>query len=179
MSEISSIRPLTFEDLPTVLVWRNHPNIRRHMLTQHEIRLDEHQNWFAKVCQDATRRLMIVEEANIPIGYIQMSNVGDGEVSNWGFYVSPNAPKGSGRKLGIAALNYAFNHLCVHKVWGQVLESNEGSIALHKYLGFTQEGILREQSRINGQYLNLICFGLLKNEWLPERLFKELKNARN
>ena len=35
-----------------VLAWRNHPAVRGFMLTQHEISLDEHRQWFARVKLD-------------------------------------------------------------------------------------------------------------------------------
>lgn len=165
MSELCTIRPLTIEDLPLVLSWRNHPNVRQFMITQHEITLGEHSQWFAKCSQDPSRRLLMVEELGIPIGYVQFSGVVTGGVADWGFYARPDAPKGTGRKLGATALNHAFNALQLHKVCGQALAFNNGSIAFHERLGFVKEGVLRDQHRIDGTYHDLICFGLLKHEW--------------
>ncbi|WP_417282744.1 UDP-4-amino-4,6-dideoxy-N-acetyl-beta-L-altrosamine N-acetyltransferase [Comamonas sp.] len=153
------------KDLKLVLQWRNHIDIRRFMLTQHEIGLEEHTKWFEKVSTDPTRKLMIVEEGSEPLGFVQFSNVGVDGVSDWGFYVRPNAPKGSGRKLGTAALNHAFKVWKLHKVCGQAIAENLASIAFHQRLGFVQEGILREQSNISGKHSDLVCFGLLINEW--------------
>lgn len=165
MSETCLIRTLEPSDLSLVLSWRNHPQIRRYMFTQHEISLDEHKNWFAKASQVASRRLLIVEDEHIPIGYVQFSNVVEGGVADWGFYASPEAPKGTGRKLGTTALNHAFRQLHLHKVCGQAIAFNSSSIAFHQRLGFKQEGELRDQCRIEGTYHSLICFGLLQHEW--------------
>jgi hypothetical protein len=33
-------------DLETLLRWRNHPDVRKCMLSQHEITLAEHRAWF-------------------------------------------------------------------------------------------------------------------------------------
>lgn len=168
MSELYRVRPMIVDDLPMVLAWRNHWDVRRFMFTQHEIGLDEHRDWFSQACNDETRRLMIVVDGAVPIGYVQFDNVADGGVSNWGFYAGPNAKKGTGKRLGSAALNYAFRELNLHKVCGQAVDFNKASIALHDRLGFTQEGILRDQQRIHGLYYSLVCFGLLKNEWKTE-----------
>lgn len=148
-----------------VLAWRNHPDIRAFMLTQHEINLEEHYSWFRKASLDSTRRLLIVEERDEPLGYVQFSGVVEGGVADWGFYARPQALKGAGRKLGAAALNFAFGALNIHKVCGQAIADNEASIALHRRLGFVEEGVLRDQQRVNGSYHSLICFGLLKHEW--------------
>ena len=177
MFERCAIRFLVHEDLPMVLAWRNHPNVRRFMLTQHEITLEEHRNWFAKVSQDVTHRLLIIEEAQLPIGYVHLSNITLGNAADWGFYTRPDSPKGNGRKLGFTALNYAFSELGLHKLCGYAIECNQASIVLHKRLGFKQEGILRAQQYINGTYHSLVCFGLLAQEWQPEKLIQEYTNA--
>lgn len=164
-TESSCIRPMGAGDLEAVLAWRNHPEVRRYMLTQHEISLDEHRQWFAVAEKDATRRLLIVEEAELPLGLVHFRGVDRGSIAEWGFYAAIGATKGAGTKLGTAALNFAFHTLELHKVCGQVLDFNEASRRFHLKLGFRQEGILRDQCLIGKTYHDLICFGLLRHEW--------------
>ena len=152
-------------DLPMVLAWRNHPDVRRFMFSQHEISLQEHSQWFSQVVKDPTRQLLIAEEQSEPIGYVQFSQVAPYSVADWGFYVKPDAPKGTGLKLGNAALTHAFGSLRLHKVCGQAIASNQASIRVHERLGFKREAERRDQKRINDQYHTLICFGLLADEW--------------
>lgn len=160
-----NIRVVTNNDLPMLLNWRNHHSIRSFMFTQHEISLKEHNQWFATASQDKTRRLMIVEELQIPIGYVQFSEVVAGGISHWGFNARPDAPKGSGKKMGLTALSYAFDELKLSKVCGKAIATNEASIGLHQKLGFQQEGLLREHQYIGDTYHSLICFGLLAQNW--------------
>ena len=161
-----TIRAMEGKDLTSVLTWRNHPDVRRHMITQHEISLEEHEAWFARASQDGNRSLLIVEQGREPIGFMNFDQAIPGAVSNWGFYVVPGAPKGTGRKLAKAALQYAFEEIRVHKVCGQALALNEASIRFHVALGFKMEGVLRSQQRIGNQYHDLVCFGLLGSEWV-------------
>ncbi len=156
-----------------VLAWRNHPDVRRFMFTQQEIGLEEHRNWFAKTSLDISRCLLIVEEVNQAIGYVQFSQVSDGGIADWGFYTRPDAPKGTGRKLGVMALNHAFGPLKLHKVCGKVIGINQVSIAFHQRLGFVLEGVLRDQQRVEAAYYGLHCFGMLATEWQPEKVIKE------
>lgn len=160
------LRTMVAEDLERVLAWRNHPDIRRYMYTQHEIGLDEHRRWFEKASLDPSRRLLIFELKGIPCGYVQFSGVASGGIADWGFYVSPEAEKGTGRALGNAALNHAFRELTLHKVCGQALDYNERSIAFHLALGFAREGVLRDQHFDGERYHDVFCFGLLRDEWL-------------
>lgn len=156
---------MALTDLENVLVWRNHPNIRQYMLTRHEISPDEHRAWFERASHDPTRRLLIVEEDGHPLGFVHFANVAPGGIADWGFYAVPEAPKGTGRKLGSHALDFAFRGLDLHKVCGQALAFNDASIGFHRALGFQQEGVLRDQVRIDGAYHDLIHFGLLVHEW--------------
>jgi UDP-4-amino-4,6-dideoxy-N-acetyl-beta-L-altrosamine N-acetyltransferase len=165
MTEKLLIRSMAEEDLTMVLAWRNHPEVRRFMFTQHEISLAEHTEWFMRVVQDNTRRLLIVQEQSSPIGYVQFSNVERGGVADWGFYARPDAPKGTGRKLGTLALDHAFGQMELHKVCGQAIVTNYASIRFHERLGFKREAVLRDQKRVNDRYQTLICFGLLVHEW--------------
>lgn len=164
-TENCRIRHASAADLEAMLSWRNHPNVRAYMLTQHEILIDEHRRWFERCSRDPSRHLMIVEENRNPLGFVGFSGAGAGAVATWGFYVAPEAAKGAGTKLGFIGLEFAFSELRVHKVCGQSLAFNEPSIRMHQKFGFRQEGLLREQHKINENYHDIICFGLLSEQW--------------
>ena len=81
-----TLRPLKEDDLATVLSWRNHPDIRRYMLTQHEISLIEHSQWFAAASNDVAKHLLVFELEGNPSGFVHFSLVTSGLVADWGFY---------------------------------------------------------------------------------------------
>lgn len=161
----SQIRPMVHADLLRVLAWRNHPDVRHSMYTQHEITLDEHQRWFERNLLDPKKHLLIFEQNQQSLGFVNFSETASGGIADWGFYTAPEAPKGSGRQLGRASLDHAFTKLKLHKVCGQVLAYNQGSIQFHRSLGFQQEGILRDQHFDGERYHDVICFGTLCHEW--------------
>ena len=160
MTGLCQIRAMTEADLPQVLAWRNHPDIRRFMLTQHEISLREHRRWYAQAHGDATRRLLIVEHADQALGFVQFNGVAPGGSADWGFYATPDAARGSGQKLGRTALAYAFQTLQLQKVCGQALAFNQASIRFHLGLGFVQEQRLPAQHRSGQTPHDLLIFGL-------------------
>jgi UDP-4-amino-4,6-dideoxy-N-acetyl-beta-L-altrosamine N-acetyltransferase len=135
------------------------------MYSQHDISLAEHTQWFQKSSGDPERYLLMFESDVTPLGFISLHCKAPGRIANWGFYVAPDAPKGTGRSLGIAALRYSFADLMLHKVCGEALAYNERSIRFHQALGFSQEGVLRQQHFDGHNYHDVVCFGLLVNEW--------------
>lgn len=160
------LRPMNEEDLALVLSWRNHPGVRRYMLSQHEIVPEEHRLWFERSIQDPVRHLLIYEQEGLPLGFANLciTDLLAGLVQ-WGFYVSPEAPKGTGTFLGKAVTRHVFRELGLHKLCGHVLKFNVSSARFHLRLGFQQEGVLREHYFDGTDYHDLVCFGLLKDEW--------------
>jgi UDP-4-amino-4,6-dideoxy-N-acetyl-beta-L-altrosamine N-acetyltransferase len=156
-------------DLEMVLAWRNHPEVRRYMYTQHEIALDEHRRWFEHCAGNPSKHLLVFELAGLASGFVSFTQIEGGKIADWGFYTMPDAPRGCGRLLGQAALQHAFSALGLHKVCGQALAYNERSIGFHRRLGFEQEGILRDQHFDGELYHSVVCFGLLESEWQARR----------
>ncbi len=163
------LRAMSTDDLELVRQWRNHPTVRRFMYTRHEIPTDEHRRWFSRCQEQPGQHLLIFERGGLPLGVINFSPTRFDGVLNWGFYASPDAPRGTGRALGQAAMEHAFQKLGQHKVCGEAIASNERSIRLHESLGFIQEGLLREHYFDGTRHHSVLCFGLLGHDWMPAR----------
>lgn len=166
MSNVTTVlRDMSVQDLERVLQWRNHDSVRRFMYTQHCITMEEHRRWFERCAEDPKRHLLIFEEAGIPLGFVNITHDENEAIADWGFYTSPTAKRGTGTNLGRKALRYAFETMELHKLCGQALDFNKGSIRFHEKLGFIREGVLREQHFDGTEYHDIVCFGLLKHEW--------------
>ena len=133
------IRAMTTGGLEMVLQWRNHPDVRRYMYTQHEISLDEYRRWFESRQCNAARHLLIFEQLGVPLGFVSITEGTPGRIADWGGYLAPEAPRGTERSLGQAALKFAFVSLRPHKVCGQALGFNERSIRFHHALGLSKK----------------------------------------
>ncbi len=174
-----NLRPMTVADLDSVLKLRNHSEIRRYMLTRHEISHEEHSSWFARASQDEALDLLVFELGQLCCGFVQFKKTSYPGVMDWGFYAAPDAPKGTGKKLGLAALSYAFKKSNLHKICGQALHWNQPSIEFHKSLGFSHEGTLRDQHFDGTAYHDLICFGILRREWLTRESLTGIADDHN
>lgn len=160
--EKSSIRKMTIDDLLMVLAWRNHPSIRINMFSDNKISKDEHIEWFAKTNLNLLQSLWIVLNNAEPIGFVQFKKTHDELSADWGFYVSPDAKKGSGKILGPLALDMAFGVLNISHVFGEALKFNKASIGFHRHLGFIQE---------SSSYTNkdILKFVLSKEDWISNK----------
>ena len=142
------LRDIKVSDYPSLMQWRNDPRVRNYMYTQHIITATEHQSWINKITADDNYHPLILEYNKDPLGFVNIHQIAQGGIADWGFYTSPDAPKGTGSKLGKQALDF-----------------NEASRTFHQRLGFKKEGVL-EQHHFDGQkYYDVICFGLLASEY--------------
>lgn len=158
------LRPMMEADLERVLAWRNHPDVRQHMYTQNEISLEEHSRWFKAVSVDPDRHLLILEVDGEPQGYVNFHCDGAG-AAVWGFYLAPNAPKGTGRLLGDAATGYAFGALALERIWGEVLPDNQASQNFHLRYGFVLESILPDKTVGEQKIDNVRRYFLTRDAW--------------
>lgn len=74
--------------------------------------------------------------------------------------------KGYGTRAITILLKYAFFERRLNKFNECALEGNEASIAMLKKVGCIQEGVRRKVIYTDGQYLDLLLFGLTKDEFM-------------
>ncbi len=84
-----------------------------------------------------------------------------GDKKRWG--------QGIGREVTRRVVDYGFQMLNLNRIELNVLEYNERARRLYQSLGFREEGLLRQAQYKDGQYLNLVLMGLLREEYQPER----------
>ena len=152
-------------DIELVYEWRNDPGVRKFMFDGAPLDHNSHADWFDKAHRNPLRHLLLVCRRGQPFGFVQFTVNSSRRVADWGFYADPKGPKGQGKILGHAALDYGFKIIGLHKVCGQVIEKNLGSIRFHERFGFIAEGILRSHHLSDNGYQDVHLFGLLASEW--------------
>lgn len=158
-----ALREIGEDDLELMLQWRNHPSVRSSMFSQSIIELEQHRLWFERESKKSDSVwLLFIDESNTPRGVVYFTEMN--RVSRnafWGFYAAPDAPAGTGTKMGREALALFFNDLGFHKLNAEVLESNERSYYFHLKLGFNVEGVFREQYMGPDGYESVTRFALI------------------
>lgn len=158
--------PLKKDDLEMILNWRNAPEVRMNMYTNHEISLEEHISWFERIRIDLSKKYFIARLNNEPIGVVGFYDINEiSKISDWAFYASQNAPRGSGALMEYAALEYAFSSLKLYKLKCEVLGFNSAVVKLHTKFGFHIEGTHRDAFYDGSKYHNIIHLGIFSNEW--------------
>lgn len=154
-------------DLEKVLEWRNEESIRNVMFNSEIITNEQHTKWFHRISKSPYDISKIFYYDEVPYGVLNITRIDKvNETCEWGFYIgNQSSPKGMGAILGYTALNYIFEELLIRKLSAQVLNNNKKSINFHEKLGFTKEGILRQQIIKEQIHYDVILYGYLKSEW--------------
>jgi ribosomal-protein-serine acetyltransferase len=68
-----------------------------------------------------------------------------------------------------AVLAYCFNHLHLNRIELRCASENAGSMRVAERLGFSPEGLLRQDECLNGVFVDHYVYGLLADEFRPYR----------
>lgn len=164
--QLGILRNIQPKELELMLFWRNSPSVRNNMYTRHEISLPEHLAWWEQVKDRSDQYYFMYERHGVLLGVVGFNGIDSvNKNSSWAFYAAPEAPKGTGSRMGFLALEHAFYSMLLHKLCGEALSFNTASINLHQKLGFKVEGILRQQHWLDGAFTDVYRMGLLAHEW--------------
>ncbi|BEP29513.1 GNAT family N-acetyltransferase [Helicovermis profundi] len=72
---------------------------------------------------------------------------------------------GYGTEVIKGLMKYAFNNGETNRFWLDAFSNNDKGIHIYEKLGMTREGILREAHKVDGKYIDLIVFSILKSEF--------------
>jgi len=168
----AALRPLRDDDKDRILAWRNSSDVRAYMYTDHVISPEEHARWFAGVAGDERRRYWIIEAAGKPVG---LANLYDIDPRNrrcaWAYYLADPGVRGMGLGSYVEywMLQQVFETLGLHKLWCEVLVSNEPVWRLHETFGFRQEARFRDHVVKDGAPQDVLGLGILAPEWRERR----------
>ncbi len=165
-----TLRPMTKKDSDNVLRWRNDPAVVKNFIYREIITKEEHSDWFANKIEKGLvhQFIIVVNETHKEIGSIYLHNFNDNAKSaEWGIFIGDDKDvygKGYGTESAKLLLNYAFETLMLHKVTSRVLAYNIASIRMNEKAGYIQEGYLRDEYLFDGQYVDLILFGVINEQ---------------
>ena len=172
------LRTLTPDDAPTVfaLIEADRERLRRWFPWVDGTRtVEDQRSWIERAIapehdREANGIWLRAGELTGTIGMTVNTLENHGEIGYW--LASPHEGKGLVTRAAAALLDVAFDRLGLHRVMIRAATGNPRSQAVAERLGFTREGVLREQGFVNtGEYHDLVVFGMLDREW-PERRAK-------
>ena len=167
-----TLRDLEPSDKARLLEWRNAPEVAAYMYGDHAITEQEHDAWWSRAPHDPRRRYWIVEMDGAPVGLVNLYDI---DLTHrrcaWAFYLAD--PRVRGRGVGAYVeywtLQQVFGAMGLHKLWCEVLVSNEAVWKMHERFGFRIEARFRDHVMKGGAFQEVVGLGLLAQEWEEAR----------
>lgn len=157
-----SLRAIEPKDLPTLLVWRNDPALRRYFREYRPLSYEQQQQWFKDVVlgDPATQMLAIVLDKHLVgagglcgIDWVNRS----AEISIYlgkGYIDQAVAPEAL-----YALMAYGFCTLGLRRLWAEVYDFDSRKIHLLETMEFSPEAIYSESYWREGRWVNSLIYG--------------------
>ncbi len=164
------LRAIERADLPALLEWRNQPELRQYFREYRELSREHQDNWYERILDDPSNLMfaIIKLENNTIIGacglcYIDWKNR-NAEVS---IYIGEDLlyvdEKYAPDALDVL-VEYAFNELCLHRLWVEVFDFDLKKKSLFINFGFQFEGRHCQKYWTKKQWHDSLYYGLLNAE---------------
>ena len=167
-----SLRPLTVDDGPRVLAWRNSDVVAPFMYGDHQITPVEHELWLQKALTLTDRRFWIIQLEDAPVGLANILRIDrHNSRCDWAYYLAEPSTRGRGvgAQVEYLTLRFVFEVLGLNKLWCEVLIENSAVWHLHESFGFIREALYRDHVRKAGQFRDVVGLGLLARDWPAAR----------
>jgi UDP-4-amino-4,6-dideoxy-N-acetyl-beta-L-altrosamine N-acetyltransferase len=169
---MNELRPLAPADAPTLLRWRNLPEVSRYMYTDHAISPEEHAEWFDRTLRREDVRYWVIAVDGVDVGVVNIVDIDTHHrTCSWAFYIAETAArgKGTGAFTEFTILELVFSEMGLRKLSCEVLETNPEVLAMHERFGFVREGRFREQILKEGAPVDVHRLAILASEWSEVR----------
>lgn len=161
-------RPVREEELEMVMNWRMQPEITKYMYTDPVLTIEQQRKWYQTSRQDKDNETYMIEVNEIPAGILNITDIDrKNQRCTWGYYVAVKEL----RSLDLALMlewnvyDYAFYHLGLNKVAGEIFSFNKAVLRIHQMCGSEIEGKLKAHIYKNGEFYDVTLTGITKQRW--------------
>lgn len=167
MSENSVLRKLDRKDAPYMLEWMHDDEINCNFQAPFaKADLDSVYVFIDNSFEDNNQHFAFVNENDEYMGTVSLKNISYKNKNAEYAIVTRKTAQGTGlaKKATEALLKYALEKLDLHKIYLNVLEGNKRAISFYEKLGFVYEGRATDAVNIQGEFKNLLWYGLINNK---------------
>lgn len=170
------IRPISLDDGPTIVRWRNTPSVSAHCLNQKPITLESNEAFFHANIETGYYQQYIVERieedfgvSSYPIATVYLKDIDRTNKRCELCIFTSDDEEWNTESQSIAVkqlLKKAFDELGMHKVYSYAFYKFINEADLLKRSGFTTEAILKEEAvNSEGEYEDIVRFVITNKDW--------------
>lgn len=169
------LRPITLEDGPNIVKWRNTPSVSAHCLNQKPITIESNETFFHKHVETGHYQQFIVERidedfgvSSYPIATVYLKDIDRINKRCELCIFTSDDQEWNTESQSIAVkllLDKAFSEIEMHKVYSYVFYKFIDEAELLKGAGFTSEAIFKDEALdADGNYQDIVRFVIFRNQ---------------
>lgn len=163
-----TLKQITTDDSEIIYAWRTGLS-GKYMNQPDDYSLDFQKKWIETRPNNEINYIITSRESNTKVGMISIVGISEqnknaevGRLLLAPEYLNKSNP------YGLEALKICYNLIInewnFNKIFGNVLSANTAMLKLQKFLGMTEEGVLKQQTAINGEFYDLFLVGIFRTE---------------
>lgn len=160
-----SLRPVERDDAAFLQRSSTDPRIRVPLGANEPWNAHQTESFIEEVVEKGDGVSFVVEADGEPIGLVAVKSLEPVRPELVYWFLPEHHGQGYGTEAVGLLVDHVFETYDCHGVSAGAFETNPGSQALLRKLGFSEEGRLREDRFSGGEYVDLVNFGLLRREW--------------
>ncbi len=165
--ELASLRTVEEEDLEFMVENINDPEVRSSLRSHLPINKIEEQKFLERISENDDELHLLIWDVNDRIGMVSLFDIdqwlGRAEMGLW---IIPDFwKKGYGTEASELIIDYGFEELNLHKILARTLKTNSASQKIWENLGFEKEGVSRDTAYVDGEYVDMLRYSILEDEW--------------
>jgi UDP-4-amino-4,6-dideoxy-N-acetyl-beta-L-altrosamine N-acetyltransferase len=155
------LKPITLEDTPYIVKWRNSYSVRCNFIYQDLFTTESHISWLEDMVFTGKVKqfIIIIKETGNAVGSIFLRDIDwNNDKAEYGVFIGEETARGKGLGTEAADLicQFGFQELHLNKIFLRVFADNNNAIRSYKKAGFQQEAYLKQDVKVNGQYRDVI-----------------------
>jgi len=164
------LRPVRISDVDSIMEWINDPQVTRNFAGMSEpITREQETAFLSSMIESKTDRMYAVESNDgVMLGTAGIHKI-YWPARNGRLGLVLGVPSARGRGLGQQTLQLltalGFNELKLHKTWIMHYASNARMHHIVRKLGFTEEGVLRDEYFHKGVFHDMLRHSMLEDEF--------------
>lgn len=164
-----TLKALTEDHTPLVVKWRNRPEVYKNLYSHTQITMESHLNYYHKqvLPGHCVQFIIYVNAGDYPVGSVFLKNLDTHNAkAEFGIFIGEDVARGMGYGSEAARLilEFGFKSLGLNRIYLSVLSNNLAAIRSYRNAGFIQEGLLRQDFRLDDEYVDVMLMAILASE---------------
>ena len=167
------LRPIEETDVPALFPLINNADVAASMLsTSYPYPKDEFAAFVMRCCEEIERReryemAIVLKETGLPIGAVRFFHIAWEHLRTELGYWLGKAYWGRGYMTEAVRqmTRFGFEDLDLEKICAYCFTDNAASVRVLEKVGFKQEGHIRHAVRKNGEFSDVLLFGIIREEF--------------